>query len=106
MEELLAACGFSAADLPGERVAWHTTSSACAVLGRLERLVLVGDSVTRQVGPACCGVRHPCLVRQRGAHLLRLCMRGLFGRVLSRRAQGAEAVAGRVAAERQARHVH
>ena len=76
-EEFLAACGFSTADLPGEGVPWHTASSACAVLGRLEQLVLVGDSVTRQVGSACCGVRHPCLACQHDARLLGLCMNRL-----------------------------
>ena len=65
MEDFLAACGFSGADLPGVRAAWHTASSACAVLGRLERLVLVGDSVTRQVRPLHPAVPRPSLVGKR-----------------------------------------
>ena len=62
-DEFLAACGFTTADLPGEGVPWHTASSACAVLGRLERLMLVGDSVTRQVGPVWCALCGPVRVR-------------------------------------------
>lgn len=89
VEEFLAACGFSAADLPGQHMGWHTASSACAVLGRLERLVLVGDSVTRQVGA--------CLLR-RAAPLLGLPARcALAGPVHARpvRQSGEQASPGR-----------
>jgi len=49
MEDLLGSCGFTLADLPETGAMWHTASSACSVLGKLDRLVFVGDSVTRQV---------------------------------------------------------
>ena len=77
-DEFLAACGFSTADLPGEGVPWHTASSACAVLGRLDRLVLVGDSLTRQARPAprtCPEAPHHGMLCSWRA-LLSLCMRG------------------------------
>lgn len=51
-EDFLGACNFTTAELPGEPVKWHTASSACNILGKLDRLVLVGDSLTRQVWPA------------------------------------------------------
>ncbi len=51
MEDLLGSCGFTLADLPETGARWHTASSACSVLGKLDRLVFVGDSVTRQVRP-------------------------------------------------------
>ncbi len=50
-EDFLASCGFSTADLPGEPVRWHTAASACNILGKFDRLVFVGDSLTRQVQP-------------------------------------------------------
>ena len=48
-EKYLANCGFSTADLPGTPVRWHSAASACTILGKLDRLVFVGDSLTRQV---------------------------------------------------------
>jgi len=47
--DFLGSCGFTGADLPETSARWHTASSACSVLGKLDRLVFVGDSVTRQV---------------------------------------------------------
>lgn len=52
-EDFLASCNFSTADLPGELVKWHNAASACSILGKLDWLVLVGDSLTRQVQPVC-----------------------------------------------------
>ncbi len=51
MAEFLGSCGYTQADLPGKHAAWHTASSACSILGKLERLIFVGDSMTRQVQP-------------------------------------------------------
>lgn len=48
-EEFLASCGFSTTDLPGEPVKWYTAADACNVLGKFDLLMLVGDSLTRQV---------------------------------------------------------
>ena len=60
LEEYLATCGFHAADMPGNHPKRHTPSSACSILGKLNGLVLVGDSLTRQVltssqGNCCLG---------------------------------------------------
>ena len=51
-EEFLAGCNFTTAEMPGERVKWHSGRSACRILGKLDRLVFVGDSLTRQVQSA------------------------------------------------------
>ena len=51
-EAFLGACNFTLAELPGEPVKWHTASSACNILCKLDQLVFVGDSLTRQVRSA------------------------------------------------------
>jgi len=64
-EDFLGSCGFTVADLPKAGVKWHTASSACSILGKLDGFVFVGDSVTRQVRlPARLGHCHATRKRQ------------------------------------------
>ncbi len=51
-EDFLAACNFTTAEVPGNRTKWFMGRSACRILGKLDRLVFVGDSLTRQVQSA------------------------------------------------------
>lgn len=45
------ACGFSVADYQrlGNAPEWHTAASACSILARYDKLLVMGDSLTRQV---------------------------------------------------------
>lgn len=72
LEELLASCGFHAADMPGDHPKRHTPSSACGILGKFDGLVLVGDSLTRQVLTSSQG--NGCLGYGAGQHLQWWCI--------------------------------
>ena len=58
VDEFLRGCNFSAAEYQKWPRApkWHTASRACDILGRFDALLVMGDSLTRQVLPAlpCC----------------------------------------------------
>lgn len=54
MDEFLRGCAFSAAEYQQwpQAPEWHTASRACDILGRYDSLLMMGDSLTRQVSSA------------------------------------------------------
>ena len=62
MDEFLAGCAFSTAEYKQHPQApvWHTASRACDILGRYDSLLMMGDSLTRQVSPALLLRPAPC----------------------------------------------
>ena len=77
LDEFLRGCAFSAADYQKwpQAPEWHTASEACAVLGRYDGLLVMGDSLTRQVSSAYLCRCARCRPGLRTERLVRSCTR-------------------------------